>query len=255
MSINFEVAITFIVYLLFFAWLGYLRGYRAEMAVFLTGLLGWIALELFGDVVVRVANLGGKFFVFAASGGLGASGDDAFRALADAPDVITAANRESFLFVIWVILVVIAYVVSSNRAARARRRSAGAVPLTPGAFIDTLAGVMSGRGPASAPPDAGLRGWAAVVGMANGLLFASVFLPRLLALMAPDWVAYYGIPESAGPFSILVAGFQTVFYTIRQLWQWIQPQASWVLLVLLTLFLVLAANTLRGGSGSANAKS
>src|SRR5215216_3278681 len=103
---SFEIAITFIVYLLFFAWIGYRRGFRAELTVFMVAFFSWIGLKLFGDVVVRLANLGGKFLAFAASGGLGSGGDAAYDALKTAPDIITAENQDSFLFIIWVILVV-----------------------------------------------------------------------------------------------------------------------------------------------------
>lgn len=88
-----------------------------------------------------------------------------------------------------------------------------------------------------------------ILGIANGLLFASIFLPRLLALLAPQTVAYTGIPDSTSPFRILGAGLRVVFDAIGQLWELIQPQGSWVLLILLTLFLILVAGTLRGGRG------
>ncbi|RIK43147.1 MAG: hypothetical protein DCC55_06610 [Chloroflexi bacterium] len=250
MAVEFEIAITFIVYLLFFAWLGYRRGFRAEMTVFLVALLGWIGLMVFGDVVVTLANLFGKFVAFALSGGLGEGGDAAFEALRTAPDVITEANRESFLFVIWVILVVITYVVTTTQATQRRQRGTPVIPLTPGALADALAGVFAGQRRAAAPPpDARLRGWSVILGIANGLLFASIFLPRLLALLAPQTVAYTGIPDSTSPFRILGAGLRVVFDAIGQLWELIQPQGSWVLLILLTLFLILVAGTLRGGRG------
>lgn len=250
MAIEFEIAITFIVYLLFFAWLGYRRGFRAEMTLFIVALFGWIGLMVFGDVVVTLANLFGKFVAFAASGGLGEGGDAAFEALRTAPDIITPANRDSFLFIIWVILVVVTYIVTTTQATQRRQRATPVIPLTPGSLADALAGVFAGRARAAAPPaDAQLRGWAVILGIANGLLFASIFLPRLVALLAPQTVPYTGIPDSINPFRILGMGLRVVFDAIGQLWQLIQPEASWVLLVLLTLFLILVAGTLRGGAG------
>jgi hypothetical protein len=257
MAAESEIAVTFLIYLLFFAWLGYRRGFRAEAMVFLVTLVSWIGLDLFGDIVVRVANLGGKFATFAASGGLSAGEEEALQALQSAPDVITEANRESFLFLIWVLLVVITYMITSRQGGGSGRRSAGgALPVTPGALIDTLAGVLSGQGrPTAPPPDTRLRGWSVIFGIANGLLFASIFLPRLLALLSPQPVVYGGIPEEASPLRLLGAGIGVVADTVRQIWRVIQPEAPWVLLLLLTLFLVLAASTLRGGSGGGSAGS
>ena len=226
---QFEIAITFIVYLLFFAWIGYRRGFRAELIVFLVALFSWIGLQLFGDVVVKMANLGGKFIVFATSGGLTASGDEAFDLLKQAPDIITDANRDSFLFVVWVIVVVITYVLTTPT----RRQARGGGPLTAGL-----------------PADSRMRGWAVLIGMANGLLFASVFLPRLLALLAPQVVACCGIPEGAGPLQIFLTGMAVVFDTLQQLWHLFGPYGPWILLGLLTLFLLIAVGTLRGGSSS-----
>jgi hypothetical protein len=262
MAAEFEIAITFIVYLLFFAWLGYRRGFRAEAALFFVALFGWIGLEWFGDIVVQLANLGGKFFTFALSGGLGGGEEEAFQALQAAPNVITEANRDSFLFIIWVVLVALTYAATSGQAAGSRQRRNDGLPVTPGALIDTLAGVLSGQGrPTSPPPDARLRGWAVIFGIANGLLFASLLLPRLLTLLTPTGATPFGIPEGAGPLRILGSGLRVIADAVGQIWQAIQPQGSWVLLILLTLFLVITAGTLRGGGGkngtrdNANAKS
>lgn len=250
MSITFEIAITFIVFLLFFGWLGYRRGFRAEMTLFIVALFGWIGLMVFGDVVVTLTNLFGKFVAFALSGGLGEGGDAAFEALRTAPDIITAENRDSFLFVIWVILVVITFVITTTQATQRRQRATPVIPLTPGSLADALAGVFAGQPRAATPPpDARLRGWSVILGIANGLLFASIFLPRLVALLAPQAVTYTGIPDSINPFRILGTGLRVVFDAIGQLWRLIQPEASWVLLILLTLFLILVASTLGGGRG------
>lgn len=243
MTAQFEIAITFIIYLFFFAWLGYRRGFRAELLVFLFALGGWLGLQVFGDAVVQIANLGGKFVSFILSGGLGADSDAAFDALKAAPDIITADNREAFLFMVWVVLVVFAYIIGSVMASNSRRRG-GSNPLAPGAIFFSL------------PPDVRMRGWAVLLGIANGLVYASVFLPRLVALLVPGDVDYAFVPAGAGPFEILGSGLELVFDSLKQLWVALQPLGPLVLLVLLTSFLVIVAGTLRasrGGSGSANA--
>lgn len=255
---TFEIAITFIVYLLFFAWIGYRRGFRAELIVFMVAFFSWIGLELFGDVVVQLANFGGKFLAFVASGGLGSGGDAAIDALKTAPDIITPENQDSFLFVIWVILVVLAYIFSSP--VPGRRRAAEAVAEAPVVLVSNLTGLLSGQSRSgSVPSDARLRGWAVLIGIANGLLYASVFLPRLMALLFPEATAYFEIPKGAGPLQLFVTGMKVVIDSIEQLWRLAGPYGPLIVLVMVTLLLLIAAGTLRKGSssgnGSANARS
>lgn len=256
MTTRIDVAITFVIYLLFFAWVGYRRGFRAELIVFLVALTGWVFSQEFGDVLVRLANLGGKFISFAAAGGLGADADAGFEALRSAPDIITEANREGFLFVVWVLVLVITYIASSNAGNPARRKGS-TIPFTPGAIFETFAGVLTGQVKfgASAPPDARLRGWAILLGAANGLLFASIFLPRLLALLLPEGVAYPGLPLDANAFQILANGLGAIVDNLERLWDAIRPVGPLVLLLILTLFLVIVADSLRGAKSNAKAKS
>lgn len=251
-----DIAITFLVYLLFFAWLGVRRGFRAELAVFLVGLLGWIGLEQFGDVVIRLFNLFGKFITFAAAGGLGAGGEDAFAALQSAPDIITSGASQSFLFVLWVIILVLTYVGSASATSSPRSRR-DAVLLTPGSLIEALTGVFSGRFTFDrpAPPDARLTGWALLLGIANGLLFAAIFLPRLVALLAPEGSYLVGLPEQVNAFTVLAGGFSILLENLAALWRLVRPQGSLVLLIALTLFLVLVAATLRGSSSESRRES
>lgn len=213
-----EIAITFLIYLIFFGWIGGRRGAQKEFAVFLVALGGWLLLQTrVGNVVVRLANLGGKFVTFAQSGGLSANAEAGFQALQSAPDWITETNQQGFFFILWVLLVVLAYVWVSQ-------------------WPWVLEWPIFGAGSA---------GWAVLIGIANGLLFASVFLPRLVALVAPANVDYTNLATRANLFGVLGSGFGLLFETARALWASVGEQAPLVLLILLTIFLAVAAGTLR----------
>ncbi len=251
-----EIAITFLVYLLFFGWVGVRRGFRAELLTFLAGLVGWVVIQEFGNVFVQLANLTGKFARFATSGGLGGDSAAGFAALQAAPDIITASNRDSFLFLVWVVLLVIAYLMGGSLGGSKRPRTS-MIPLTPGAIVESFAGLMSGqlKAGSSAPPDARLWGWAVLLGIANGLLYASIFLPRLIALLGGEGVIMpYGIDE-ANAFEILGSGLGLIFDNLLLLWHSIGAQAPLALLIVVTLFLIIVAGTLRGSKKNAGAKS
>jgi hypothetical protein len=251
-----EVAITFLVYLLFFGWVGVRRGFRAELLAFLVGLIGWVVVQEFGNIFVQLANLTGKFARFAASGGLGGDSEAGFAALQAAPDIITAGNRESFLFLVWVALLVMAYLMGGSLGGSKRPRTS-MIPLTPGAIVESFAGLMSGqlKTGSPAPPDARLWGWAVILGIANGLLYASVFLPRLIALLGG---ANINVPQNldeANALQILGSGLRIIFDNLLLLWNSIGDQAPLALLIIITLFLVIVAGTLRGSKKNAGAKS
>jgi hypothetical protein len=217
MTARLEVLVTFIVYLLFFAWIGWRRGFRPELIVFCTALIAWIVLQEFGDIFVRLANLAGLAVRLVTSGGLSGDPEVALAAIRSAPPVITEQSRPGFLFILWVIVVVLAYIVSSWPHFKGKR-------------------------------DAGLNGWAILLGMANGLLFASIFLPRLVALLTPEGTPVVGLAAETSLFGFLIRGVRLLFENLSALWALIRPQSSIVLLLMLTLFLVLVASTLRTGA-------
>src|SRR5687767_11630809 len=106
MTTQAAIIISFIIYVVFFGWLGWRRGARREITVFLIALVAWIVLQQEADTVVNVANLGGAAVTFATSGGFSGSQEDAFAAISSAPALVGDDVRTPFLFVLWVAIFV-----------------------------------------------------------------------------------------------------------------------------------------------------
>src|SRR4051812_31927417 len=99
---EFAIIVSFIIYLVFFGWLGWRRGARREITVFLIALIAWLLLQQESDAVVNMANLGGAAVTFARTGGFTGNVQQAFAAINAAPHIVTDDSRVSFLFVLWV---------------------------------------------------------------------------------------------------------------------------------------------------------
>lgn len=204
-----SIVISFIIYLSFFGWLGWRRGVRRELIVFLVAVILWVILQERGDTVVNIANLGGAALAFAQAGGFGENQQEAFAALTDAPRFIAEDAQEPFLFVLWVGFFVATYALTNV----------------------VVADKNSHR-----------NGWAAVLGMLNGLFFAIAFLPSLAAIFAPE-----GILVDAGGLGlsrVLRGGFELLWGGLSTIWGGILALGPMALLVLVTLLLVLAASTI-----------
>lgn len=222
MSGQLEVLITFLLYISFFGWIGYLRGTLSEGVVFSVALTAWLVLQEQGDIFVRIINLGSKGVAFVQAGGLGENPDEAFGAINSAAPWVTADTRGGFLFVLWAFLLFVAYIITGPRFLG--KKSKG-------------------------------DGWSVILGILNGLLYATILLPRLVLLLQPA-----DITESAdgatgsisGFFGVLGGGVDLLRGSLGGLWEIFEPsQQSLILLVLLTLFLLLVANSLRGGTKKA----
>ncbi len=218
-----EVLITFLLYIAFFGWIGYLRGTLSEGIVFGVALTTWLALQERGDIFVRIVNLGSKGVAFVRAGGLGENPDQAFGAISSAAPWVTAESRGGFLFLLWAFLLFLAYIISSRKFLG--KKSKG-------------------------------DGWAVILGVLNGLLYATILLPRLVTLLQPVDVATAAGDGAAGSISgfwgVLSGGFDLMRDSVGGLWGIFDPsQQSLILLILLTLFLLLAASTLRGGTKKA----
>jgi len=96
------------------------------------------------------------------------------------------------------------------------------------------------------------NGWAIIWGIANGLFYASIFLPRLMLLFVPSptdplAVDQQIITDGRGSIAtFLSSGFAMVSNAIRNLWSMLGPMQPYALVILLTLFLVLAYSTIKG---------
>jgi hypothetical protein len=209
------IIISFIIYLFFFGWLGWRRGARREITVFLIALIAWLLLQQEGDMIVNIANLGGAAVTFAQAGGFTGSQQDAFTAIGSAPALVSDDTRTSFLFVVWVALFVGSYALTN-------------------VMIEDKKSVRNG--------------WAILFGVLNGLFFAVAFGPSLVALFAPGGEFTVVDEEGLNLSGLLSGGLQLIWDGISSLWSVILSAGSLGLVLLLTLILVLAATTIRGGA-------
>ena len=217
MSGQAAILISFIIYLAFFGWLGWRRGARREITVFFVALVAWLLLQEAGGTVISIANLGGAAVTFAREGGFGGSQAEAFAALGSAPDLVSADGSDTFLFVLWIMIFVGTYAITNS-----------AVP----------------------DKDSHRNGWAALFGALNGLFFAMAFVPSLLALFAPDGdlPSDEELSDGLNIVTLLGSGLQLIWDGIASLWSVVESIGSLGLVVLLTLLLVLAATSIRGGA-------
>jgi len=213
MTQQLEVLITLLLYTLFFAWIGYQRGSLREVIVTVAAVGGWLALQEAGSLLIRIVNLGSKFVAFVRAGGLGENPDQAFGALGSAAPWVTTEQRGEFLFIVWVFLLIFAYVISNLS------------PIAKASKSDV---------------------WSLLLGVVNGLFFATILLPRLATLVQPNNLAP---GESAGIsnlFGILSGALNLLRGNFGGVWGLLaNDQRSLVLLILLTIFLLLAASTIK----------
>jgi hypothetical protein len=191
--------VSFAIYLAFFGWLGWRRGVRRELIVFFVALIMWILLQERGDLFVNITNLIVGLVNTA-------------RGQTTTTEFVTAEAREPFLFVVWVLFLVAAYVLTFTR-------------------IDDK--------------DSSRNGWAIILGMVNALFFAVAFFPSLWAMLSPDDTLPDAVSET-GVLTLLGGGLELIWDGIASLWDLIAPMGSLAMLVMLTLILVLAATSIRG---------
>jgi uncharacterized membrane protein required for colicin V production len=121
-----QVLIAFLLYLIFWGWTGYRRGAVREVWLLIITVGAWVLLQERGSILVRLANFGGKFGALVGAGGLsGENTEDALQALADAPNIVTDENQAGFLFLIWAVIVVISYIVLSDKRIRSPKGGLG----------------------------------------------------------------------------------------------------------------------------------
>lgn len=209
------ILISLLIYLTFFGWLGWRRGFSREITVAIIALLSWLVLDQSGDIVVAMANLIAAGLQFAFDGGFTGSADEAFAALASAPELVGADTRDAFLYVVWVVVLVVAY-------------------LATGWII----------------PDkkSEKNGWSIILGVLNGFFFAMVFLPSLDALFSSDGEASADLDAGLDLLAMMGRGVSLLWDVIVAFWGLIAPLGSVGILILLTGILVIAAMSIRGGA-------
>jgi hypothetical protein len=172
-------------------------------------------LQQEGDLIVNIANLGGAAVGFAQAGGFTGSQPDALAAIGSAPALVSDDARTSFLFVVWVGIFVASYALSN-------------------VMIDDKKSLRNG--------------WAILFGILNGLFFAVAFGPSLVALFAPDGEFTVVDEDGLNISGLVTGGLQMIWEGISSLWRIFSAAGNLGLVVLLTLLLVLAATTIRGGA-------
>ena len=222
MANQIQVLLTFILYLFFFGWIGYRRGMMRELIVLGVVAGSWVVLQRFGNEIVITTNLMGRFLAILPTGAL-TKGDAALvEALSNAKNWVSPENKETFLFLIWVVLLMGVYVLT-------------------GIFVKDGKSKRNGS--------------AALLGALNGLFYAVVLLPKLAQVFLPGGVTATASTGGVGDILRTLGGsFGVVGRSLSGLWTVFEAQRPFVLLFLLTILLLTAASTLTG-SGSKAKKS
>ena len=133
-----------------------------------------------------------------------------------APNLITDANVDGFLFLVWATIVLITFIVGSDRRwSKHNKHKIAAITL----------------------------------GVINGIVFAALLLPVLARLLeGTPTVADQDAPLGA-LFSLITALWQMTVTALQNFWAWVQPVSPGVWLLIITLLLVLIAWPMRGAAG------
>lgn len=219
-NISIQLMLSFLIFLFVFGWIGLQRGAKRELIVFFTAIASWLILQEKGDIFVSLANLGGKLMALIGAGGLSAEGSaDPLAVVSDAQQLVPDTSEAGFLFLIWIGIMIVAYVFTNNLIKDKNSKA---------------------------------NGWAIIWGIANGLFYASIFLPRLMLLFVPNPTDPLAVNQpivTDGRGSIatfLSSGFAMVTTAIGNFWAMLGPMQPYALVILLTLFLVLAYSTIKG---------
>lgn len=199
--------LSFILYLSFFAWLGYRRGVTRELTVLIAALLGWFLIEQKGTALVSIANLSGAGIQFMFAGGFNGSEEQAVQAILSADKLVPAAQQARFLYLAWVMGVVLVYL--------------GTNWLIPSSSSQS-------------------NGWAILLGALNALLFAIIVMPGLAALFG--WSGDISAGQSKWDLlALLGRGLELLWDGVSAVWAMINPLGPMALVVIMTGILVYAA--------------
>ena len=107
-----QVLLAILLYLAFFAWIGFRRGFRSELTVFIVALLAWVVLQERGNIFVALTNMVVSFgALFGASL---ASGTVDQNNLSTGSDFVQPGGEETFLFLLWIIILFLTYYITSR---------------------------------------------------------------------------------------------------------------------------------------------
>jgi hypothetical protein len=175
-----------------------------------------VLLQERGTFVIRITNFVGKFLVLLQSGALGSEdAAEALEVVQGAPNVVTDDNVNGFLFLVWATIVLITFIVGSDkRWSKHNKHKIAAIAL----------------------------------GVINGIVFAALLLPVLARLLeSMPAVADQEAPLGA-LFSLVAALWQMTVTALQNLWAWVQPVSPTVWLLIITLLLLLIAWPMRGAA-------
>lgn len=215
MTADVQVLLAILVYLSFFAWIGWRRGLKAELTVFIVAIVSWVILQERGSIFVRITNLGLKFVGLLGSSLATGTVDES--QVTTQPDFVQPGSEDAFLFLLWILILFATYIITSRSSFKSSNKN---------------------------------NGWAALVGSLNGLFFLAVLMPKFNALY--DAIGGETADAPLKTFVGLITAFiEAIINGIQSLWEWISPLSPMTLLIVLTAILALIAISLRRGGKKA----
>lgn len=213
---NFETLLAILLYLAIFGWIGWRRGWRSELIVFIVAVGGWYLLVERGrnDIVnftVKLSSVAGSLFGAGTSTTGGASGLAAALQAQGASAAQREAIQRGFVFLIWAGMVFLTYVLTSiPRLGRGSKRNF----------------------------------WAVLLGVLNGYFFLYVTLPGFERIAKEA-----NINGTVGPFqslfNLIMATLGYLGATLSRIWQMLQPVNPLLILGIIIVILTLAAISLQ----------
>lgn len=209
-----QVAIAFLLYMFVFGWIGWRRGMNRELIVLITSLVALVIVRLQGDILVRIANLAWQLFNMILAGGLSESGatdtETVEPLITTCSDTVTTCTAPGYLFLFWVTVVIFAYLIGT---------------------------IYVKNSPSN--------GWAILIGIGNGFVYASVVLPRLFSLINPGAVDLDEPIILDSLVALTAAAWTSITGVISQLWTSLGSMQPYILLLFLIILVVGAASSLR----------
>jgi hypothetical protein len=210
MSDSLQIVIVLLLYFILFGWVGYKRGSMRELIVAIVAAGGYFLLQRYQGAVTTIINLGGKFLEFARGGGLGGDNPDAILLIRDAPDIVTAQQADTVIFVIWAGTLLLTYWLTGRFVRSPKNRS------------DSMA---------------------ILLGILNGIFYFSIFLPLLVSIFLPEATEAVEAEDGAG--FVLRNTLGVINEGLGDVWGTVGDQQPLLIVFFLTLILVLIASTLR----------